>query len=71
MFQIYETKFGGVCLSAQPLSGAGSGKATKAWDDMYGDDETYNTPGIGSSSASGTCGTGSCYALSKLSSYLN
>jgi hypothetical protein len=48
MFQIYETKFDGVCLSTQPMPGAGSVKATEAWDDIYGDDETYST-------SSGTC----------------
>jgi hypothetical protein len=35
MFQIYETKFGGVCLSIQPMPIAGSGKATEAWDDIW------------------------------------
>ena len=48
MFQIYETKFGEVCLNTQPMLGAGSGKAIEAWDDIYGDDDTYNT-------SSGTC----------------
>lgn len=38
---------------------------------VMNDDETYNTPGIGSSSALCTCGTGSLYALSELSSYLD
>jgi hypothetical protein len=72
MFPIYETKFGGICLNTQPMLGAGSGKATKAWDDIYGDDETYNT-------SSGTCtgyipgvGTpGSSSSLSELTSYLD
>jgi hypothetical protein len=72
MFQIYETKFGGVCLSTQPMPCAGLVKATEAWDDIYGDDETYNT-------SSGTCtgsipgaGTpGSSSSLSELSSYLD
>jgi hypothetical protein len=72
MFQIYETKFGEVCLNTQPMLGAGSGKATEAWDDIYGDDETYNT-------SSGTCtinihcaGTpGSSSSISELTSYLD
>jgi hypothetical protein len=54
------------------MPGAGSVKATEAWDDIYGDDETYST-------SSGTCtgsipsaGTpGSSYSLSELSSYLD
>jgi hypothetical protein len=33
------------------MPGTGSVKATEAWDDIYGDDETYST-------SSGTC-TGS------------
>ena len=39
IFQIYELKFGEVCLSAQQHKSAGTaGKATEAWDDIYGDD---------------------------------
>ena len=58
-----ETKFGGICLSTQPMPGAGSGKATKAWDDIYGDDETYSTSsGICTGSIPGT--PGSSFSLS-------
>lgn len=69
MFQIYEAKFGEVCLNArpQPASG-GSGKATEAWDDIYGNDESYATPvgrGIGSSVSSVAS------SLTELSSYLD
>jgi hypothetical protein len=64
MYQIYEAKFGGVCLTPQPQSGSGSSMATEAWDDIYGDDENYsNTDTTGTSSTS----TG----LSELTSYLN
>ena len=62
MFQIYENKFRGACLSTQPVLCTGSGKATEAWDDIYGDDETYSV-GSASGSVSGasaaTLGTGS------------
>ena len=66
VFQIYETKFGGVCLNTQPLPGDGLGKATEAWDDIYGDDETFN---IGKEA--GNSGTGSSSSLSELSTYLD
>ena len=33
--QVYEAKFGGVCLSSQPAQGNSSGKATEAWDDIW------------------------------------
>jgi hypothetical protein len=46
MFQIYENKFGDACLSTQPVLGTGSSKATKAWDDIYGDDKG-NQLGVG------------------------
>jgi hypothetical protein len=72
MFQIYETKFGGVCLNTQPMLGAGSGKATKAWDDIYGDDETYNTSfGTCTGNIHGVATPGSSSSLSELTSYLD
>lgn len=50
--------------------GGDSGKATKAWDDIYGDDETYNA-GTSSIFGIGTPSTSSSSSLSELSSYLN
>jgi hypothetical protein len=69
MYIIYETKFGEVCLNAnqQPASG-GSGKASEAWDDIYGDDDSFSASvgrGAGPSVSS------SQSALSELSSYLD
>jgi hypothetical protein len=61
MYQIYEAKFGGVCLTPQPQSGSGSSKAIEAWDDIYGDDENYSN--------TGTAGTST--GLSELASYLD
>jgi hypothetical protein len=72
MFQIYETKFDGVCLSTQPMPGAGSVKATEAWDDIYGGDETYSTSyGTCTGSIPGAGTPGSSSSLSELSSYLD
>jgi hypothetical protein len=42
MFQIYELKFGEVCLNINPQPSGGSGNATKACDDIYGDDDSYS-----------------------------
>jgi hypothetical protein len=69
MYIIYETKFGEVCLNAnqQPASG-GSGKASEAWDDIYGDDDSFSASvgrGAGPSVSS------SQSALFELSSYLD
>jgi hypothetical protein len=54
------------------MLGAGSVKATEAWDDTYGDDETYRTSSdtcTGSIPGAGTPGSSS--SLSELSSYLD
>jgi hypothetical protein len=64
MYKIYEAKFGGICLTPQPQLGSGSSKATEAWDDIYGDDESYSNTGTG-----GTSGTST--GLSELTSYLD
>jgi hypothetical protein len=71
-FQIYETKFGGVCLNTQPMLGTGSGKATEVWDDIYGDDETYNTSSCTCTVNIHGAGTpGSSSSISELTSYLD
>jgi hypothetical protein len=61
-------------LNAFEKSYTGSSKATKACDDIYGDDETFSA-GTASGSVSGagaaTLGTGSSSSLSELSSYLD
>jgi hypothetical protein len=61
MYQIYEAKFGGVCLTPQPQSGSGSSKAIEACDDIYGGDESY----------SNTSTSGTSIGLSELTSYLD
>jgi hypothetical protein len=65
-----KNKFGGACLSAQPVPSADSGKGIKDWDDIYGDDETYNA-GTSSISGVGTPSTSNSSSLSELSSYLD
>jgi hypothetical protein len=68
IFQIYELKFGEVRLSAQQHKSVGmAGKATEAWDDIYGDDilmpsqSTRTTTSVSSTAA----------AMFELSSYLD
>jgi hypothetical protein len=61
-------------LNAFEKSYTGSSKATKAWDDIYGDDETFSvgtTSGSVSGAGAATLGTGSSSFLSELSSYLD
>jgi hypothetical protein len=55
-------------------SSISSGKAAKAWNDIYDDDETFNAgiaSGSVSSAGAATLGTGSSSSLSELSSYLD
>jgi hypothetical protein len=66
MYQIYQAKFGGVCLTPQPQAGSGSSKETEAWDDIYGDDETYSN-----TDTSGTAGTSTFTDISELTYYLD
>jgi hypothetical protein len=46
MFQIYELKFGEVCLNTNPQPSGGSGNATETWDDIYGNDDSYSIPSV-------------------------
>jgi hypothetical protein len=71
MYQIYETKIGEVCLSANPQSACGdSGKAIEASDDIYGDDGYFLLLFEGCRSLR-LCTSFSVCSLSKLSSYLD
>jgi hypothetical protein len=63
MYQIYEAKFGGVCLTPQPHSGSGSSKATRHGM-IYDDDENYSNTGTTGTSDTST-------GLSELTSYLD
>ncbi|KAJ1270100.1 hypothetical protein BS78_06G028600 [Paspalum vaginatum] len=72
MYQVYKKKFGAACLTAPTLPGGCFGKGTEAWDDIYGDDDL----GIPLGGGAGTSGSsyvlsGSSFALSELSSYLD
>ncbi|WVZ96364.1 hypothetical protein U9M48_042015 [Paspalum notatum var. saurae] len=65
MFQVYESKFSKACLSTPSLPQGVSGKATEAWDDIYGDEEAFTATSGNATGASGSSG------LSELSSYLH
>jgi hypothetical protein len=53
-------------LTPQPQAGSGSSKETEAWDDIYGDDETYSN-----TDTSGTAGTSTFTDISELTYYLD